>query len=176
MSLTPIGRTIVEHFACEHSDAVLSRVPTANGEPDRITMWCRACKAHVAKSKGFPGIWIARSHPELVGVDVDALPVAYSLVEYRRCQGPCRKLTRCEFHHLAPRKFFGDEADEWPTAWLCQDCHDRWHTLVTPGLCTAYDAVVHARQLLDYLGTDRAARLTLALTKQGSARRAEEAA
>ena len=27
----------------------------------------------------------------------------------------------------APRRNFGDEADEWPTAWLCRSCHERWH-------------------------------------------------
>lgn len=37
-----------------------------------------------------------------------------------------------ELHHWAPRAIFGDEADEWPTDYLCVPCHDRWHEKVTP--------------------------------------------
>lgn len=32
-----------------------------------------------------------------------------------------------EIHHWAPKEFFGWEADHWPTAYLCRDCHTRWH-------------------------------------------------
>ena len=36
-------------------------------------------------------------------------------------------------HHWAPVHLFGgDEADRWPTGWLCQPCHTEWHRLVTP--------------------------------------------
>lgn len=37
-----------------------------------------------------------------------------------------------ECHHWAPRAFFGDEADRWPTSYLCPACHARWHATVTP--------------------------------------------
>jgi hypothetical protein len=32
----------------------------------------------------------------------------------------------CEYHHFAPRAIFND-ADSWPTAWLCPNCHRLWH-------------------------------------------------
>ena len=32
-----------------------------------------------------------------------------------------------EEHHWAPRSIFGEEAYMWPTAWLCPNCHHRWH-------------------------------------------------
>lgn len=32
----------------------------------------------------------------------------------------------CELHHFAPRAIFND-ADSWPTAWLCTECHRLWH-------------------------------------------------
>jgi len=31
-----------------------------------------------------------------------------------------------ELHHWAPSAIFGD-ADKWPTGYLCQPCHSRWH-------------------------------------------------
>jgi hypothetical protein len=36
-----------------------------------------------------------------------------------------------ELHHWAPWHLFED-ANEWPTAWLCRDCHTLWHSIVTP--------------------------------------------
>src|SRR5690242_11858531 len=35
-------------------------------------------------------------------------------------------------HHWAPWFLFGQEADQWPRSYLCQVCHDRWHSVVTP--------------------------------------------
>jgi DNA-directed RNA polymerase subunit M/transcription elongation factor TFIIS len=37
-------------------------------------------------------------------------------------------------HHWAPWHLFGDEAERWPTSWLCQKCHTRWHQIVTPNM------------------------------------------
>lgn len=166
----PVGRLMREMVYCSHGDAVLSRVPQTSGK-DRITLWCRDCRQNVAKQKGYPGMWIARDHADLVGKDLDALPIAYTSVEYRRCEGPCSKLDRCQLHHMAPRNYFGDDADSWPVAWLCESCHRVWHSLVTPGLCTAFDATRYAAFLLDTLGLDRSARLSMELNRQGKARR-----
>ena len=35
-------------------------------------------------------------------------------------------------HHWAPFHLFGAEAAKWPTSFLCQPCHSRWHSVVTP--------------------------------------------
>lgn len=35
-------------------------------------------------------------------------------------------------HHWAPFYLFGKEAAKWPTSFLCQPCHLRWHSMVTP--------------------------------------------
>lgn len=54
---------------------------------------------------------------------------------YNRC-------ARCgargvENHHWAPQAIFGaEEANKWPQDYLCKDCHDQWHRLVTPQLTT----------------------------------------
>lgn len=41
----------------------------------------------------------------------------------------CGKLGASELHHWAPVALFPD-SDKWPTAWLCVDCHVRWHQVM----------------------------------------------
>ena len=45
----------------------------------------------------------------------------------------CKQETLVERHHWAPRHLFED-ADDWPTANLCQPCHSLWHRIVTPAM------------------------------------------
>lgn len=45
----------------------------------------------------------------------------------------CKK-PEAELHHFAPKHLFGKEATKWPTAYLCRQCHQRWHDLVTPNM------------------------------------------
>jgi hypothetical protein len=41
---------------------------------------------------------------------------------------PCERCgaVGTELHHWAPRAIFND-ADEWPTSWLCPEHHSQWH-------------------------------------------------
>lgn len=41
-----------------------------------------------------------------------------------------------EFHHWLPQAFAEvvGNFNQWPTGYLCKDCHDTWHELVTPYL------------------------------------------
>jgi hypothetical protein len=45
----------------------------------------------------------------------------------------CGDASGIEVHHWAPRHLFRD-ADLWPTANLCRDCHQLWHRVVTPNM------------------------------------------
>jgi hypothetical protein len=62
--------------------------------------------------------------------DLPALPVH---VDHRDTSHLC---ARCghhetEEHHFAPVALFGwDEAQKWPTAWLCPRCHRYWHRVI----------------------------------------------
>lgn len=58
--------------------------------------------------------------------DLDALPWLYDRPSPASCER-CGSTDGVELHHWAPREFFGDEADAWPTGWLCTACHARWH-------------------------------------------------
>lgn len=160
---TPIVRP---NAFCSHGGAVLSRCAGNNA----IGMWCDDCRSWVTKHL-FGRAWLAKDHSALQGVVLEAIPTVGERT-YRKCEGPCGQLAICQFHHIAPRKFFGDACDDWPTFWLCVACHAEWHSRVTPGLCTAYDPDAHATQLLGYLTLDFVARLCKSLLKLGSAKRA----
>lgn len=45
----------------------------------------------------------------------------------------------CELHHWAPIHLFKD-ADEWPKDYLCVDCHNLWHMVVTPNMGGSHGA------------------------------------
>ena len=167
MSLTSVGQVL---GYCDHGGAYLAR----NKKNGGVGMWCDQCQRWVTRESGFDRMWLGRDHPALVGKNVAALPEIGERL-WQRCQGPCGELAHCELHHTAPRQFFGDDCDRWPLVWLCRPCHDRWHTLVTPGLCTTYDPAKHAQTLLDYLGMDKGRALTQALIQAWKARRGEAA-
>lgn len=61
---------------------------------------------------------------------MDALPT-FMPAAYCRCQRCGNR--EAELHHWAPKAIFGkSEAERWPCDYLCKDCHDQWHRLVTP--------------------------------------------
>jgi hypothetical protein len=131
-----------------------------------VGYYCNDCRRWVSKEKGHPGQWIAKDHPELAGKDLRLLPAVGERI-YRKCEGPWGITALCELHHTAPRKLFGDDCERWTVVYLCRACHERWHSIATPGLCTEHDAHAHAAQLIDVLGLDRAALLTRSLIRLG---------
>jgi hypothetical protein len=81
-----------------------------------LYLGCADCQAPTS-----PGEWLRQD-----GVDLSQIPVA---VDRRTQNPPCVVCGRwgTELHHWAPRHIFGDQADHWPTAWLCKECHAYWH-------------------------------------------------
>ena len=39
-----------------------------------------------------------------------------------------------EQHHWAPWHLFDNEANKWPVSYLCEECHKKWHRIVTPNM------------------------------------------
>jgi hypothetical protein len=110
---------------CAHRNGwafVANRV--GNGE---LQFWkrCNECGGNVTG----PGKWIPRAYFENKGYDVTQFPVIDDRTSSRP---PCRVCGArgSELHHWAPRALFGDEADVWPTDFLCRRCHTRWHTAI----------------------------------------------
>ena len=63
---------------------------------------------------------------------IERLPVIMPEL-FNRC-ARCGSRT-VELHHWSPKAIFGqDEAERWPKDYLCKDCHDQWHRMVTPQL------------------------------------------
>jgi hypothetical protein len=80
-------------------------------------------------------LWIARSKILTRVADPEKeLPVFkdYLTEDGRVCE-VCGKKGAQE-HHWAPRHLFGNKAWDWPTGFLCAECHRRWHDVVTPNM------------------------------------------
>lgn len=108
--------------SCAHDHSTLGRTINSDGT-SRVWVRCDVCGENV----GGPGKWIP--HQE-AGQPLESLPVFES---YRAERPPCQRCGRfgTQLHHFFPRHIMGPvEADLWPTAWLCPDCHERWHELV----------------------------------------------
>lgn len=69
------------------------------------------------------------------GVQIASLPV---VEDYRGMFGRCCvkgcDSTDVELNHFAPRAIFRDQADDWPTGYLCRRHHAEWGERVTPYL------------------------------------------
>lgn len=91
-----------------------------------IGWWCTICRGWAQ-----PGMWIPKAKVLELGVKIEALPVRQMELGERciRCYG-----YGAEYHHWAPKALFREDFDKWPGDYLCRRCHDRWHTIMTPGL------------------------------------------
>lgn len=165
--MTPVGRILGAE--CQHPESFLA----IQRENSGIMLWCDHCRRNVTKDV-HQKPYLAKTDAALDGIELDALPRIGERI-YTRCE-TCRRYAECEAHHIAPRAFFGDEAEQWPKVRLCDTCHDRWHSIVTPGLCTTYDAGRHAKHLLTYLGLEKARQLTKMLIHFGKIASRNEAA
>jgi hypothetical protein len=104
---------------CPHDQGVIEYLGYTSDGIARFYRGCRTCKAPLEGGK-----WLKA--PD----DKTGVPVGF---DYRLINPPC---VRCgdfgtQLHHFAPKALFGrDESELWPTAWLCQGCHDYWHRTV----------------------------------------------
>lgn len=110
-------------YRCD-APAVRARGQASNGGW-QVFWYCPDCRMRAEKG--------AHNLPHRDVADLASLPVAWSnLGEGWAPCDRCGEKAALQMHHWAPRHLFGDECDEWPTANLCQKCHERWHRLVTP--------------------------------------------
>jgi len=83
--------------------------------------YCDTCGSRVH------GWFVSASIADSVGVSRDIGSISDVARYCQRCFDP-----GAEFHHMAPRHLFGDEAELWPQFALCRPCHAEWHTIMTP--------------------------------------------
>jgi hypothetical protein len=70
-----------------------------------------------------------------LGVKIRELPIVEDYAGlYGRCVVRGCESDEVELNHFAPQAIFGQEADDWPTGYLCIKHHREWGERVTPQL------------------------------------------
>ena len=74
-------------------------------------------------------------HRKALPDDIEWLPLCRDNYQPPSEECPrCHRIDYLEQHHWAPYHLFGQDADNWPTGWLCKSCHTEWHRIVTPNM------------------------------------------
>jgi protein-arginine kinase activator protein McsA len=126
---SPARREVRKTKRCQRCNqnvsALLVRRISASGVS--MVYWqCPDCQDAIDKAPH----WIKHDQLTTAKIDPETLPVAGDYRQQHAC-AVCGSVGT-EYHHFAPKHLFGDEADLWPTAYLCLRHHHQWHTLVTP--------------------------------------------
>lgn len=84
---------------------------------------------HCGRNFNGAGVFRSRVRLQLLfpDLDLDSLPVFEDYTERAPLCEVCQGDQGVELHHWAPRQIFADEADQWPTSWLCRQHHREWH-------------------------------------------------
>jgi len=110
-----------------HGQAKPARLRDAR-ERDHLIWWCFIDRRRIGTA-AIPRKLLTAEQFYLLPLVRQSLPT-----EPERCP-VCGELALLEEHHVAPRVAFGDEADRWPTVWVCRRCHERWHERTGVGRC-----------------------------------------
>lgn len=72
---------------------------------------------------------------QMAGINIRELDIVEDYAgQYGRCIVRGCTTDLVELNHFAPRAIFGDEAEDWPTGYLCPEHHREWGERVTPQL------------------------------------------
>ena len=107
---------------CQHPTPHIERSLARNGQPI-FYVKCGICDEQIRVRKGAAKqLHLQRGFEVFTGHDsTDWNPLC------ERCGA-----AGTELHHYAPRSLF-DDADDWPTGYLCRPCHTKWHQLTRTG-------------------------------------------
>lgn len=117
-------------MACEETTWRFAAVIKADGIP-RIYRACTRCDLGI----GHDG---THNSPGSHGVKLDYVATHIAIVEVlgdhrwhnnNPCEH-CGNTNGTQLHHWAPRRLFPNDADNWPTSWLCTTCHTQWHQTI----------------------------------------------
>ena len=103
--------------------------PTTNGYL-QIGWRCLSCGRLCKKEHKWESHEDVREFLSRFGKNLEDIP-PFSDEDKRQECVHCHKIAFGENHHFAPKKFFGEEdAETWPIAFLCNECHHEWHRKV----------------------------------------------
>jgi hypothetical protein len=126
------NRPLTKLMLCKKCDRkVLAKLirNIVNSGASQVFWLCPICNTNAMGA----GQWI--DHKKIIAsklTTIENIPVAN---DYRIDKCVVCGEVGTEYHHFAPKHLFHDEADKWPTAYLCKKHHDQWHRLVTPDMC-----------------------------------------
>lgn len=107
-----------KRIKCPHTRTVVGVIYASNGAR-QVKEMCVVCRRRTA----------ALPHGD---IDLDSLPVLADNRKATAC-AHCGSPDDIELHHFAPKHLF-DDADRWPTAYLCRPCHQEWHRVTSTGV------------------------------------------
>lgn len=112
---------------CTHTKTGYGRLISTDGHV-HVVRCCLGCMQRVHSMES-----VKKDQVREEGHVIEELPIIQDFrgvgeeCEVRGCTS-----TNTQLHHWAPRRIFGDEADDWPTSWLCVERHHPlWHAMVT---------------------------------------------
>lgn len=112
------GGTKCVYCDCRAGRAVKTRL--CNGTY-HVWLRCRACGENMLGK----GIYLRHK-----AVELETLPLHIDHTEGTPLCERCGTDEGVELHHWAPREWFEDDCDLWPTGWLCPICHAEWHLTI----------------------------------------------
>lgn len=141
---------------CGKIKAVVLRRNIAASGISQVYWYCQDCERMAIKGGKFIGhdvvnYWITDGRLKVAKIDDIPIVTDYSVKQFCEVCGA----TGAEFHHIAPQALadlFGDDWYLWPGAYLCQEHHTLWHSIVTwymPG-----PAAPHPEMLARYGGVN----------------------
>lgn len=113
-----------------NTPCLLHRNIRENGAEDFVWV-CSVCNGLAISSKNVVFIDKQSVLMNLTEYEIESLPIRMNASTARCAKCGSRK---CERHHWMPRAFVGSNCDDWPQDYLCKECHDEWHRIVTPQL------------------------------------------
>lgn len=119
--------------ACGGSRIALGTAENAYGKTVH-PYFCRDCGEVMTQyASKQTAAQVAREDGPLPNVTLKSTKLNKPTEKDKPCE-VCGSTGTTERHHWAPRHLFGEEAYRWPTSYLCQRCHVRWHQTVTPNM------------------------------------------
>ena len=128
--ISPDGKFVTTRRFCKKCNSLsfvrLVRDITSNG----ISQIYWQCQVHHGGIHS-PRKNIKHEKVKSLEIVIENLPVINNNSEFFVCK-KCGAIGAAN-HHWSPKHLFED-AEDWPQDYLCNECHDKWHNIVTPGM------------------------------------------
>ena len=126
---------------CGGTSAQLMRQIFHNGSQN-IVYVCDECGRHMDRLRVY---W----PKSILTGNIEDLPVLTDKRDDQCCAVEGCVSRDVEWHHWAPKEFWGRDADHWPTVYLCRYHHRMWHDVMSGIKLYTSDPVIEDSKALD---------------------------